>query len=404
LAARTLTWRRGDLVERVRNDLWRYITQAATVDEQLLQAAALLRMRPSDLRSIGGLQFLTSAELGALLEQLPFLLRRLATTTALEEEWSPDRIRGAIQWSRTMSARYATGIPHLYVTSPSRRAFQTPENELLVFVLDETVRLGRLSGWHRSTSEVAGRLVSGRVAEAERWQSARMLVQIERRPITPRLLARVRGGRARRRYEAVLDAYDRYRELVGTLDRAAIRRAVEEHGLATRDDPTLFELVCTFDVLKTLKSLGWSLDRLGVFQGSLKLKGARGDEFIEVAYQHTPARLSRGSIYRTTQQVHEISPGGLRPDLVIRRWARGQSHRWLLVEVKGGAKDVDRYARAAAYDLLAYRTAFDSVLAPNREPYGLGIAWGAGLEPAPDGPIMLCTPDTIPEALTSLFG
>jgi hypothetical protein len=387
----------------VRSNLWRYLTQAATVDEQLLEAAALLRMQPSDLRAIGGLQFLTSDELGALLEQLPFLLRRLATTTALEEEWSPDRIRGAIQWSRTLSARYATGIPHLYVTSPSRRAFQTPENELLVFVLDETVRLGRLSGWHRSTSEVAGRLVSGRVAQAERWQTVRMLGQVERRPITPRLLARVRSGRARRRYKAVLDAYDRYRELVGILDRAAIRRAVEQHGLATRDDPTLFELVCTFDVLNILKSLGWNLDRLGLFRGALKLKGARDDESIEVAYQHTPARLSRGSIYRTTQKVHEIVPGELRPDLVIRRWAPGQSDEWLVVEVKGGAKDVDRYARAAAYDLLAYRTAFDNVLTTNRKPYGLGIAWGAGLEPAPGEPIMLCTPDTLPDALISLF-
>jgi hypothetical protein len=90
-------------------------------------------------------------------------------------------------------------------------------------------------------------------------------------------------------------------------------------------------------------------------------------------------------------------------DIVIRRWAPGQSDEWLLVEVKGGAKDVDRYARAAAYDLLAYRTAFDKVLTDNRKAYGLGIAWGAGLEPAPDKPIMLCTRDTLAEALAGLF-
>ncbi len=71
-------------------------------------------------------------------------------------------------------------------------------------------------------------------------------------------------------------------------------------------------------------------------------------------------------------------------DIVIRRWSPGQSDEWLLVEVKGGAKDVDRYARAAAYDLLAYRTAFDKVLTDNRKAYGFGIAWGAGLEPAPE--------------------
>src|SRR5262249_20931598 len=126
--------------------------------------------------------------------------------------------------------------------------------------------------------------------------------------------------------------------------------------------------------------------------------------FIEVAYQHTPARLSRGSIYRTTQQVHEIAPTrGLRPDLVIRRWRPGQSDQWLVVEVKGGAKEVERYARAAASDLLAYIQRSGNVVTENRKPYGLGIAWGADLAPATGEGIMLCTPDTLPDALTSLF-
>ena len=99
----------------------------------------------------------------------PFLVRRLATTTANEEEWSAERIRGAIRWGRTIGVRQATGIPHLYVTAPARRAFQTAENELLVTVLDAVVLLGRQSGWHRSESADVGKLISSRVAEAERW-------------------------------------------------------------------------------------------------------------------------------------------------------------------------------------------------------------------------------------------
>lgn len=404
MAPRSLPWRRQDLIERVRHDLWRYLTPAASIENELLEAAALLRMSPSDLRAIGGLQFLTSQELGVLLDQLPFLVRRLATTTAHEEEWSADRIRGAIQWSRTIGARQATGIPHLYVTSPSLRAFQTPENELLVFLLDETVRLGRLSGWHRSTSEVAGKTVSSRVAETERWQQARMLSQVERRPITPRLLARIRSGRFKRRYQAVLDCYERYRTLIGILDRAAIRRSVEQHGLVTRDDPTLFELNCTFLIIDGLKTLGWQLDRLGLFEGALKLTGERNAEQLEVAYQHTPKQLSRDSIYRRIQQAHGLTAGGLRPDLVLRYRPRAGDERWLVVEVKGGQRSVQQSARAAAYDLLAYKTAYRTVLAAGKPPFGLGIAWGEELEPAINAePIMLCTPDTLLRALENFF-
>jgi hypothetical protein len=294
VAARSLAWRRDDLIRRVRRDLWRYLTEASSVEAEVLEAAALLQMSPTDLRAIGGLQFLTSHELGQLLDQLPFLVRRLSSTTANEEEWSVERIRGAIQWSRTLGVRAATGIPHLYVTAPTRRAFQTPENELLVYLLDETVRLGRLSGWHRSTSEITGRLVSTRVAEAERWQQSRMISQVERRPITPKLISRVRSGRFRRRYQAALDAYERHRALVGSLNRLAIRQSVETHGLVTRDDPTLFELACTFDVFDTLKALGWQLGRLGLFKGSLKLTGRRGKETLEISYQHTPPRAEPG--------------------------------------------------------------------------------------------------------------
>src|SRR5438874_11612344 len=139
---RSLGWVRQDLIAEIKRDLWRYLTPAATIEGEALQAAALLQIRPEELRVLGRIQFLVSDELGELLRQLPFLVRRLATTTASEEEWSAERIRGPIQWARTIGVRQATGIPHLYVTTPARRAYQTPENELLVLLLDAIAILG----------------------------------------------------------------------------------------------------------------------------------------------------------------------------------------------------------------------------------------------------------------------
>jgi hypothetical protein len=401
---RTLPWQREELIDRIRADIWRYLTQASTAEEQLLEAAALLQMPATDLRALGGLQFLVSEELRELLDGMPVLLRRLATTTLHEEEWSLDRIRGSIQWARTIGLRNATGLPHLYVTAPSRRAYQTPENQLLVFLLDETVRLGRVSGWHRSTSEAAGRVVSTRVGQAERWQKSRMLAEVERGPITPRLVSRVRSGRSRRRYQAVLNAFDRYRQLIGVLDRAAVQEAVERHGLVSRDDPTLFELVCTFAILKALKEMGWELDRLRLFEGSLRIGGKRASDTIEVTYQSTPRRLSAGSLYREVQRRHGVEPGGLIPDLVLRRMRKSAPDQWLLVEAKGGHRSVKNSARAAAYDLLAYRMAFSPVLNTSDAPYGLGVAWGADFCAAPHGDMLLCTPDMLPAALAPMFG
>jgi hypothetical protein len=399
---RSRAWVRQDLIAEIKRDLWRYLTPAADIETELLEASALLQLRPQELRTLGRLQFLVSDEVGLLLQQLPLLVRRLATTTASEEEWSAERVRGAIQWGRTIGVRQATGIPHLYVTSPARRAYQTPENELLALVLDAVVGLGKQSGWHRSASENVGRLVSDRVSEAQRWLTNRSLLEVERRPMTPTKLARIRGGRNKRRYQPVLDAYERYRLLAEHLDRKAIREAIETYGIVSRDDATLFELVSTFRIIEALCELGWRLGRLGLFEGALRIDGRNGSTELELTYQATPKDLSRGSVYRDVQRHHQLKPGALRPDLVI-KLRRHDEERWLLIEVKGGERAVAQSARAAAYDLLAYRTAFAPVLsAQDGYPYGLGIAWGTDLEPSSTGEIVLCTPDTIRKALSQL--
>jgi hypothetical protein len=209
---------------------------------------------------------------------------------------------------------------------------------------------------------------------------------------------RVRSGRFRRRYQPVLDAYDRYAALVGRLDRRAIRQAVETYGVVSRDDPTLFELYSTFETLDALRALGWKLGRLGLFRGSLRIGGSRGGERLEVRYQGVPRLLRTSSTYRHMQIAHGIAPGMLRPDLVVRHTAKGVD-RWLLIEMKGGARSVDESARAALRDLLGYRTAFSAVLGKQDGPYGLGIAWGAELLPSVGSNVMLCTPECITQAV-----
>jgi hypothetical protein len=401
---KSLPWRRHDLIERIRRDVWRYLTPAASVEQELLEASALLRMPADELRTVGALQFLTSTELKEMLEHLPRLLRRLSTTTTSEEEWSPDRIRGSIQWGRTIGLRYATGMQNVYVTAPTRRAYQTPENALLTFLLSETVTLGRRTGWHQSSTVEIGATITARVNEAERLRQSRMLLGVTPQRITPRQLARIRAGRYRQRYRTVLAAWDRYQDLVRHLDRHAIRHAVETHGVVSRDDPTLFELICTFAVLDTLQTLGWQLSRFGLFAGSLRLVGRKGSDQLDLYYQTTPASLSKGSVYRDVLQQHAIAPGVLRPDLVIRRRRHHELDRWILIEAKGGERPVEQSARAATYDLLAYRTAFERVLSAATEgPYGLGVAWGYGLYPTLHDEIALCSPDTLDDALAMLL-
>jgi hypothetical protein len=400
---KSLAWDRAGVVHALRADIWRYLTQAAVSEEDLLlETAALLDLSRASARRLAWVYFMLSEPVGRLLAEMPLLVRRLATTTTREEEWSAERVRGPILWATTLGARAATGQRGVYVTAPARRAYQTPENETLVFALDAIRNVGAWTGWAESDSADVGRLIRDRVAEAERWLRLRTLTTVERRPLSARALARVRAGRHRRRYQPALDVVAMHRRLVGRVDRGALRLAIENHALAAARDDVLLELHVAFHIDEALRSQGWQTRFPGLVRGGLFLAAERGANKLRVYYQHLPPTLGSGSVYGDAQAAHGIAQSPLRPDLVFELVA--PAHRWILVEVKGIEANLKSYARSATFDLLAYRHSFGEALDGADRPWGLGVAWGSGLEPRDTSEVCLCTPDTLGAALQLLLG
>jgi hypothetical protein len=358
-------------------------------------------MPASEVRVLAQLQFILSDAVGRLLGQMPYLIRRLSTTTVTELEVNAERIRGAIRWGETYSTRAATGTPQLFVTAPTQRVFDTAENRVLVFALRAIAEFGRQTGWVESAVPGPAAVVRKRVGEAVMWLQARPFADLPNFPPTPRTLSRVRAGRHRRRYQAALDVVDLWSRYIAQLDRAAIRRAVEEHGLVATRDSVLLELQCAFAAIRIVGELGWAGPPIGLLRPPVIFHGTKGGSELTLYYQHTPPRLSVASRYRELQKTHAFaSTSGLIPDLAFSVKCAGQPERWLLIEAKGGPKRrLEQSARAALLDLLAYRRAFDYVLAQQGGTYGIGYAWGSELTPAADGEIVLCTPDTFRAAL-----
>jgi hypothetical protein len=397
-------WERASVINSVRDEVWRYITQAAQQErEAVLEAAALLQMHPHEVRTLAQIHFIASDAVGHLLDQMPLLIRRLRTTTVSEQEISAERVRGSIQWAATFGARAATGLPHVYVATPARRAFETPENQVLVFALDAIRSVGRKTGWHRSAAADLGMLVRDRVTASERWLRTRMLAELRRTPPSPQLLARVRSSRVAKRYQAALDVVALHTRYVRRVDRRALRAAIQDHALVTSRDEVLLELMCGFALERALENLGWKIARPGLVGSGLFLRAKRASSKLDLYYQHPPPALAAGSLYRAIQKAHPFQRAGpLVPDFVL-RLSSPDSARWLLIEVKGLERSVSDSARAALHDLLAYRRAFDPVLSMSAAPYGLGIAWGESLPPSGTAEIALCTPDTVQAALTQLL-
>src|SRR5206468_2670164 len=110
----------------------------------------------------------------------------------------------------TFAQRAATGVSHTFVTAPTRRAFDTPENAVLAFALRAVAEFGAGTGWHRSQIVGPAQVIRERVAEATRWRQARTLTPLIGTVPLPTTLARVRASRNRRRYQAALDVVDLY--------------------------------------------------------------------------------------------------------------------------------------------------------------------------------------------------
>lgn len=361
-------------------------------------------MRPRDFMALAQVQFLLSSEVRVLLEAMPRLVRRLATTTVLEQESSADRIRGAIRWGPTLSERLASGLPHLYVTNPARRAYQTPENELLVHALDAVQTAARATGWHRSSARGIGSTVRDRGHEADRWLQTRALSEVTRRPITPTVRSRVRAGRAARRYRPALDVFDLHARFLRRKDREAVRGAVEQHALLVAAEDKLLELKVVFEVERALRAMGFSLGTPGLITGGEIFSGSREGTRVAVHYQSTPAAVKAHSRYAQVQAAHGFTgTGGMIPDFVLEIARSGRAVQWLLVEVKGVHSGVHDHARRAIRDLLAYRRAFEAGLSGQMSPYGLAVAWGAEVAPSTDAEVVVCSPDTIELALRRLL-
>jgi hypothetical protein len=204
----------------------------------------------------------------------------------------------------------------------------------------------------------------------------------------------------------VLDAYYLLKALVRDVERQKLKDAVERHALVVTSDPILFEVICTFDLVDSIKDAGWRTQPMGLFEGGLHLRGDRDDDRLDFWYQQVPSTLSQHSRYRDVQERHQFGAlGTLRPDVVMRR-RTANGDRWLLVEMKmsgasGVGRTVEESARAALADLLAYRRDFGAAFTEGQT-YGLGIAWGADIRPA-SGEVVLTTPEYIAEGVSTFL-
>jgi hypothetical protein len=210
---------------------------------------ALLGRSHASVRALAGYLHATSPEVVALLFHMPMVLRSLGVATTNRAQRCHGEIRGPVQWSETMSARAATaGASDLYICTTTARAYDTPENRILVAALRSIVdaenAIERASG--TSQPAVSGldlaRHARRNSALAVRYLDHRALSGVQDRKPNPKAVARVRAGKRARTYLPALAVLDRGAESIEPL---LLESLTDAH---TRDEHArLADLLDTLD-------------------------------------------------------------------------------------------------------------------------------------------------------------
>jgi hypothetical protein len=190
-------------------ELWDMVARPVNT----IQAAEImLGISASAARLLASALHATSPEVDALLYSVPRMMRSLAIATTIAPERSHGEVRGPIQWSETMSARAASaGDPMVFVCAAPGRAYDAPENRVLVAAL-ESVRASAVSievGRLRQRDTALFHHIRSNGSQARRYLEHRSLSAIPRTKPSARELKRTRSGTRRRTYGPALLVLER---------------------------------------------------------------------------------------------------------------------------------------------------------------------------------------------------
>lgn len=362
---------RASLRDDVRHYLPYFLSKASVVndDSPVDNLANLLHYPKDDLRRLGEFHFAASKLVQEFVADLPMGLRRPATTTDRPRVIS-QVVTGPVDWGATIRLRAVSGGADVsYVTRPSLRIYDSPENRALRWAVEELDRLLRkVAGDHREPDEAETAQGEENPVETTGHESgASRKARPDRAPLERRiqdqrsLLAgarkvswlssvpvlrerpdaysrmRLKASRLKlyRQYlSAVIEGFDRY---VFDPTTEALAELVAERYFDPGRDWQLFEVSVAFRLVDAFEQAGGNWARAGLLVGGQSGRpyavfNFSDDQQIRLWYQRWPQ--TDDSAQLAVLAHHGIVTGGSRPDVVIERFISGKRVDLLLLELK----------------------------------------------------------------------
>jgi len=182
------------------HELWGLLRRPFNVVEAV---DAVLGLSPNVVRQLTGAMLATCDEAEELLAETPHTIRSLSISMDNQPEECRGGLRGPVLWSETLSARSSSPGRHdVYVCSAPTRAYDIPENRVLVAALVAVRDAGRSvdSISARSYDDATLRRARRNGLRAIRYLEHRALAGVTRHRPTTREMRRARSGNRRSTY------------------------------------------------------------------------------------------------------------------------------------------------------------------------------------------------------------
>lgn len=314
---------RAAFLEEVRYFLPAFLSSAAVERvDPVGDVTELLNLRPHDLRQVAAVHLGLSGPVTDLAAALPGGLRRPITSTT-RPRVTTQAVRGSIDWNATMKIRATGAATGLYVVTPARRIFDTPENRALAWVLRRLeAELSLVSPNEQTLKEGWGSRIQENLRAVRQARRQPWLRDIRAERPSPATLKRLAAARTAFYKIYVPEVVRALWRWVDNPSPESLTDLLSARYFEPSRDWQLFEIVIALRLARAFAEISTAKRRPRLLTGTGRspfavYKLENGAE-VRLWYQAWPESAGT-SLHTAARQRHQIQSGSTRPDIIIER-------------------------------------------------------------------------------------
>ncbi len=368
-------------------NLWRFIQPHASVVEKNQIVENLTGLNSVQTRQLASIHLLLSKEIKDFIFNIaPNILRRISKSSFQRNEVVRGRIKGKVNWTKTVLKQRTEKDPTLFICSTRSPIFDLIENKVFFYCLHYIFQTGR--GLIKRDLEVSESISNEYLNDLQKWMKEIEYIHLKCRSLLKSPLLReitelhginmkhiqstrkVRG----REYKSLADAA----ELILTQKNQPLEflnDTLSRQLLRPLSRDTLYEVAVAFNILETFSRNGWKEENFSLVGEKSKILSTlkKGNSRINIYYQSMPQRFVKKSGYKDLMKETGLSTHHRRPDILLEWINEEDAIKYTIIEVKRSQNR--SYLADGVYKVLGYLKDFELALQDSSHSVGLLVGW-----------------------------